>query len=86
MSETGTSVQVIRLDISGQVCPASLLVTLRKINENKDSIHRGEVRLDVVTDSRDAVSTISEAASNMGYKVGVEKTEGEYLLSVSAQG
>lgn len=76
--------QVVTLDICGQVCPASLLITLRKVNELKESIHQGRMRLDVLTDSRDAVGTISEALSNMGYGIATEKSEGRYVLSISS--
>jgi TusA-related sulfurtransferase len=76
--------QVVTLDIIGQICPASLLITLRKINEIKDAIHQGDLRLDVLTDNRDAVGTISEAVANMGYVLSTEKREGLYVLSISA--
>ncbi|HEY5995536.1 MAG TPA: sulfurtransferase TusA family protein [Candidatus Deferrimicrobiaceae bacterium] len=76
--------QVVTLDICGQVCPASLLITLRKINEIKDAIHNGRTRLDVLTDNRDAVGTISEAVANMGYGLSTEKREGHYVMSISA--
>lgn len=74
--------QVVTLDICGQVCPASLLITLRKVNEIKDAIHQGQSRLEVLTENRDAVGTITEAVSNMGYGIATEKREGHYVLSI----
>jgi TusA-related sulfurtransferase len=76
--------QVVTLDICGQVCPASLLITLRRVNEIKDAIHQGKTRLDVLTDNRDAVGTITEAIANMGYDLSTEKREGHYVMSISA--
>ncbi len=78
--------RVIAIDIRGQVCPASLLITLRKINEIKDDIQKCGARLEVLTDNRDSVGTISEAAFNMGYGVGTEKQDGHYRMVISAAG
>ncbi len=78
--------RTVTIDIRGQVCPASLLVTLRKINEIKDDIQKNGARLEVLTDNRDSVGTISEAAFNMGYDVGTEKRDGGYMMVISAAG
>jgi TusA-related sulfurtransferase len=86
MTGSTNPVQVVTLDIRGQVCPASLLITLRKVNEIKDALQAGASRLEVLTDNRDSVGTISEAAFNMGYGVNTEKRDGDYLLVVTAAG
>ena len=86
MEDLSAPVRDITLDIRGQVCPASLLVTLRKVNEIKDAIHAGDTRLNVLTDNRASVGTISEAAFNMGYGVSTEKQDGHYVLVISAAG
>jgi TusA-related sulfurtransferase len=83
MAPDRASVEIVPLDIRGTVCPASLLLTLRKLNELKDPIHGCAARLEVSTDSRDSVATITEAAVNMGYLVSVDKGEGRYVLTIS---
>jgi TusA-related sulfurtransferase len=80
------SAQIISLDLRGQICPASLLLTLRKVNENREAIRAGTSRLDILTDNRDSVGTISEAAFNMGFTVSSEKKDGCYLLVISSAG
>jgi TusA-related sulfurtransferase len=76
--------QVETLDIRGQVCPASLLMTLKRLNGIRDAVHKGTAGLDVLTDNRDSVGTISESVLDMGYQVDVAKREGHYLLSIRA--
>ncbi|ALC15126.1 TusA-like sulfurtransferase [Desulfuromonas soudanensis] len=72
------------LDIRGQVCPSSLLTTLRALNQNAAPLRRGSLRLRILTDSRDAVSTIPAAAENMGFLVRVEKLPaGHYEVVIS---
>jgi TusA-related sulfurtransferase len=72
------------LDIRGQVCPSSLLTTLKVLNQNAESLRRGSIRVRVLTDSRDAVVTIPNAALNMGFKAQVEKLpEGHYEVVIS---
>ena len=84
MNDAVSAGQVVTLDLRGQVCPASLLLTLRKVNEIKDTIQKGAVRLDVLTDNRDSVGTISEAAFNMGFQVSSEKQEGHYVMAITS--
>ncbi|MBE0500517.1 MAG: sulfurtransferase TusA family protein [Desulfuromonadales bacterium] len=71
-------------DIRGQVCPSSLLVALRCINENMEAIRLGTLVLKIITDNRTAVVTIPNAASNMGFDVQIEKEqEGYYVISIT---
>lgn len=74
--------QTIELDICGQICPASLLVALREINQNISRIKDGSLRLIVRTDNRDGTNTIPEAARNMGLQVEVRKDPRCYVIVV----
>jgi TusA-related sulfurtransferase len=67
------SEELIEIDIRGQICPSCLLTTLREVNRRQAELRRGEVTLQVKTDSRDATATIPAALGNMGYPVAVEK-------------
>jgi TusA-related sulfurtransferase len=74
------------LDIRGQVCPSSLLITLRSVNEHRVAINDDEVVLKVMTDSRDAIVTIPNAVHNMGFIANFEKMQdGHYELSIAKQ-
>ncbi len=77
------NVQTIEFDISGQICPSTLLVALREINRNIEGINAGRVQLAFKTDNRDCTSTIPEAASNMGLRVDVQKDDSRYTILVS---
>lgn len=73
---------IIEYDICGQLCPSALLVTLKELNDNRDNlIHRGAI-LAIKTDNRDSVSTIPDAANNMGYQVKVEKINNYYSIQI----
>jgi TusA-related sulfurtransferase len=72
------------LDITGQVCPASLLISLRRVNGEKDELRRGEKVLVILTDNRDSVGTITDAMENMGFRVETRKEGDHYALSVSS--
>lgn len=80
-ASTGT----VELDLRGQVCPAALFLSLKKFDELHAGLSSGECTLAILTDSRDSVPTISDAARNMGYAVTVEQPTGHYLLRVAAQ-
>ena len=72
------------LDIRGQVCPSSLLITLRSINENRVALNQEDIILKIMTDSRDAIVTIPNAVRNMGFTSQIEKLhEGHYVLSIT---
>ena len=75
--------KTIEFDICGQICPSTLLTALQKINEYSGQLSDGLVTLAFKTDNRDAISTIPESASNMGYTVTVTKKEDCYLVAVS---
>jgi TusA-related sulfurtransferase len=74
--------ELVELDIRGQICPSSLLMALREINARQAQIKRGTVRLLLMTDNRDATTTIPETARNMGYDVDVDKQRGYYRITI----
>ena len=74
---------IVEFDIRGQICPATLLIALKEINNHSAQLFDGTVRLVFLTDNRDAVTTIPESAANMGYIVNVAKKEGCYSIEVS---
>lgn len=72
----------IEVDIRGQVCPSCLLLTLREVNRHHAGLSAGQVRLEVLIDSRDATGTIPEAVSNMGFQAQVVKVDDYYRILV----
>ena len=79
-----TSVKSVSLDLRGQICPATLLMSLKRLNEMKGELKTGASRLTILTDHRDATVTVPEAASNMGYAVSVTKQDRHYVITVEA--
>lgn len=75
--------ETVELDIRGQICPSCLLLALKEINQNSTRIKSGEMEVTIVTDDRQAISTIPEAAKKMGYDTQVEKLEKEYRIHVA---
>ncbi len=73
---------VVEFDIRGQICPSSLLITLREINTRQKLIKSGAQQIVILTDNRDATTTVPEALNNMGYVVSVEKKHNYYVIEV----
>ncbi len=73
-------------DIRGQVCPSTLLVTLREVNNLYGELAQGNRTLHILTDSRKATVTIPDAISNMGLKAEVKPDKGYYLIVISGGG
>ncbi len=76
------SMTVVEFDIRGQICPSSLLITLREINVRQKNIRSGAQQIVILTDNRDATITVPDALSNMGYVVSVEKKHNYYVIEV----
>lgn len=74
--------EIIELDIRGQVCPACLLVVLKEINQRREDLRSGRIRLVVKTEHRNATRTVPESVSKMGYQVTVEKENSYYRITV----
>ncbi len=81
-SRNTAGAHTVNLDLRGQVCPATLLLSLREINNRRDDLQRGTARLVILTDHRDATVTVPDTASSMGYEVSVAKVEGHYVITI----
>jgi TusA-related sulfurtransferase len=75
----------ITLDMRGQVCPACLLVAMDTLNRQKTVLKSGTKKLSILTDNREATTTIPSTANNMGYEVTVNKIDTYYEILVEAQ-
>lgn len=73
----------IEYDITGQICPSSLLMALREVNTNAGRLFDGLIAITIKTDNRDAINTIPESVENMGLHATVNKQEGSYLIRIS---
>ncbi len=73
----------IEYDIRGQMCPSTLLTTLKEINRLKEQLSSGSIYIEVKTDNRDATSTIPTTVNNMGYEATVTKKEGYYQIIIN---
>jgi TusA-related sulfurtransferase len=78
-------VEVVDLNILGQVCPACLLVVLKAINDHRESLRSGKSRLVVRTDHRDSTRTVPESARKMGYDVDIKKIDTFYEISIGCK-
>jgi len=74
--------EILEKDIRGQICPSSLLLALREINEQFARLEAGALEIVVLTDNRDATSTIPATVENMGLHAEVEKNAGYYRVVV----
>lgn len=77
--------KVVEMDIRGQVCPSSLLLALREVNQHRQEIIAGQLSIVILTDNRDATGTIPEATRNMGIDAVVEKLDGYYRITTQQQ-
>lgn len=74
--------QTHQLDIRGQICPSTLLTALREVNLHKNALKTGALRVVILTDDRNATTTIPNAVDNMGYPVTVQRENGYYNITV----
>lgn len=79
------SVNTIHLDISGQICPSCLLLTLKELNQHAAAVRSGTTEIVVTTDDRQATATIPEAVHKMGYGTEISRQEGGYRIRVYAK-
>lgn len=78
--------RTLELDIRGQVCPSTLLTTLREITQHHQELQGGQLQLLVLTDNRNATVTVPQAAQNMGLAATVSKESGSYQIRIRAAG
>lgn len=75
----------ITLDISGQLCPSCLLLTLKELNQHAAAVRDGHTEIVVTTDDRQATTTIPDAVGKMGYAAEVTRVDAGYRIRVSAK-
>ena len=80
--ETKPLPETREIDIRGQICPSSLLTTLKEINELQGDLTLQKLKLSILTDNRDATATIPAAAERMGYRVSVAREGSHYVISI----
>lgn len=80
--ETSMTSRTVEIDIRGQVCPSTLLLTLREINRYQKDIQAGTVELIILTDNRNACVTVPQAVQNMGLQAQVDKSAGSYAIRI----
>lgn len=81
MTDKG-SPRIIEFDIRGQICPSSLITTLKELNSLKQEMRDGRTIVSIMTDNRDATVTIPETANNMGYQVNAEREKDYYRITI----
>lgn len=73
--------ECIEIDIRGQICPSSLLTTLKELNAIKQA-KAGSVVMIIKTDNRNATVTIPEIATSMGYVINTAKENDYYKITI----
>ena len=66
-------INIIEMDIRGQICPSCLLLALKEVNSNIQSIRSGESEVCILSDDRHATITIPDAVEKMGLATAVKK-------------
>lgn len=79
-----TEMQELVFDLRGRICPSTLLVAMKEINEHRQGLQDRTVQLRLLVENRDATVTIPEMARNMGYTVSLNKVEKHYEINISA--
>lgn len=83
--ESTQNENIIVHDIRGQICPSTLLFTLREVNKEQQALKKEQLAIIIKTDNRNAIATISEAISSMGYTATVAKKDGYYQIEIRAR-
>lgn len=74
--------EIIDLNIRGQICPSCLLLTLKEVNRCSAGIRDGSVEIVVTTDDRQATATIPATVVNMGFHTEVDRIEDGYRIRI----
>jgi len=84
MEDTSARGDLVEIDLKGQICPATLLRSLREINARQQALRAGRSRLAILVDNRYSLDTISDVARSMGYRVTVTGEAAHYRILVEA--
>ncbi len=77
--------KLITLDIRGQICPSCLLLALKEVNRNAEALRAGACDVVVLTDDRQATTTIPAAIGKMGFMAAAERIAKGYRIHISAR-
>lgn len=75
--------EIIKMDITKEVCPSTLLITLKAVNENKEKLRKGKAKMVVTLDHKPATQTIPYAVTKMGYTAKVRKLGSLYEITIT---
>jgi hypothetical protein len=73
---------LIEFDIRGRVYPSTLLKALREVDNHRERIRSGAVKLLFRTDNPLCSLTIPDAASAMGHEVSVSRDGDHFLIII----
>lgn len=74
--------QTLDIDIRGQICPSCLLLTLKELNRIGADIRAGSAEIVVLTDDRQATTTIPVTVNRMGFHTDITRLEGGYRIRI----
>lgn len=74
--------QTIDIDIRGQICPSCLLLTLKELNRRIAEMRAGQAEIVVMTDDRQATSTIPATVGRMGFGTDVTRVGDVYRIRI----
>lgn len=74
--------KIIEMDIRGQICPSCLLLALKEVNSNIQSIKERESEICILSDDRHATVTIPDAVTKMGLSTSVEKGSAGFTIRI----
>lgn len=65
----------IQLNLTGELCPYPLILSLKKYQELKNDVNSGKKILEIITDCLSAIDNIPTEYKKRGFKVDVQKIE-----------
>ena len=72
----------LELDIRGQICPSCLLLALKEVTGNTEKIDSRELTVHVISDDRQATTTIPDAVQKMGFSSRIDKKDDGYHILI----
>ena len=75
-------INIIEMDIRGQICPSCLLLALKEVNTHIGSIKSGEAEVRILSDDRHATITIPDAVDKMGLHTEIARQSGGFTIRI----
>lgn len=66
--------QIIKLNLEGEICPYTLIRTIKKVEEIKGDLQIGRKILEVIYDHPPAVDNIPTEFHKRGFQIEIKKT------------